>query len=170
MDLLLCRASRAERVFCLMCKQVNEFGAQRIFYIKCHYETNHKSFEKFMGFSVQPSIICCSLNWRLVIRTLRTTALKRWPYCKQLQNASWRGSEDEWWGVIYRRETCSILWPPLRLVKYTMSWSITHELLWFFLSFIHMKFFEVPFIVMELCQSSQCAEHFLWHYKLHRPV
>lgn len=163
MDLVLCGSSGADRVIFLMCKQVNEFGAERILNAIMRPITNPSRSSWVFLCGPQPYLLC---NNSL---TLRTTAWKRWTYCKQLQNASWQG-KLEWWGVIYRRETCSILWPPLRLVKYAISWSITHELLWFFLSFIHMKFFEVPFIVMELCHSSQCAEHFLRHYKLHRPV
>ena len=44
---VLCRTSRADKVMCLICKQVNSM--LKDFNIKRHYDTNHKTYNKFTG-------------------------------------------------------------------------------------------------------------------------
>ncbi len=75
-------SSYVDEVICLICKQVN--SVLKEFNVKRHYETRHKSYDKFVGEERRrPQSHAGSLNWHSVIKTLRTAVLEFSLWCRE---------------------------------------------------------------------------------------
>lgn len=64
------RPHQTDKVICLICKQVT--SVLKEFNVQHHYENNHKSSDRFMGFPCGPQSYAGSINCLSVIKTLRS--------------------------------------------------------------------------------------------------